>query len=367
MPGSSLLPYMPTWLDRLSDATRVWDADPRLIYYELLFAHWRELCILPTDLVELQRLARVESWGRDRFRHAWEAIQGRGSWKPPKFAQDEHGFYNRAGRQFFIKALGSVVRNHKGTLKQHGCRPCREAGHRVDLGEGWVRHCPRCQYDLWDEFPAVPWFPTYLPIVGSGAAPSPPSAEEEAAMAVYRDKIAHTFMETTRQARQLTPDEAMLITTWYRTEVPAQVILDLVSARAQRQRGRPPRYLTYFAEAVSEAVSRAEEAAAAAPIRRRRNGKELEHVALAARAPIIVSDRWTALLPQLRKRLGVETFRTYFKPLGVQAETGQEIVLQYPSQHFQAVLEEHRPLLEELLAPLAVILTDGAQSASTAA
>lgn len=246
------LPYMPLWVADLVDAVRGWPDDPRNVYVWLLMAHWTELGILPDDSEQLQRLALVSHWPPERFAAAWDVIQGKGSWKKPKFDSDEFGLYNARGREIFAEKMALQINGHRGSLKQHGCPQCRQAGRPTRLGDGWVRHCPSCNTDLWARFQLPPWMPNTLP--SEGDEPSSTTEPDEKSAERFARAVEEAAQRVLGFARPLSGDEGRLVLDWHRAGVPEGLVVEALETAMKKRKNKPPRSLRYFEPVVKEMV-----------------------------------------------------------------------------------------------------------------
>ena len=67
----------------------------------------------------------------------------------------------------------------------------------------------------------------------------------------------------------------------------------------------------------------------------------------------MTQERWARLKQRLAERLDPEEFRTWFKPLQAQADTGNRLVLLAPNQHFVHTLEQnYRPTIDQAILDL---------------
>jgi len=318
---SGLLPYMPLWVTSLLDATKAMAPEPRLVYYELLFVHWSEHCVLPDDVEALQRLARLTTWPAKRFRSAWNSLQAGGKTKRPKFVGDHFGLYNPRGRTVYRESIEKVAAAHLGSLKQHGCPECRARGQKVDLGDGWLRLCPRCGVDLWLRFPHLPWLPSLLPPIPTrGRVVVPRSVPRDVEREAYALAVEEAFLTVLSTARTLSPTEGEIILEWYAQGIPLEIVVTAMSEVASR-RGRRPQRLAYFRGVVAEQWAAHQKLTAAAT--------PVEPVAAATESVL-----WSEILERLQARLGVEEVAAWLRPLDVVEETPSSLVLAAPNPSF---------------------------------
>jgi hypothetical protein len=313
---------MPTWVAALSDATKAMDPDARLVYYELLFVQWSEHGVLPNDVEELQRLARLTEWPAERFGAAWGLIQG-GNGQKAKFVADRHGLYNARGRTEYRKSLERIVKSHRGLLAQHGCPECRELGRRIDLDDGWVRRCPRCGVDLWLRFPQVLWLPkVYPPEPKKARVVMPVEAPVDAEAEQYALAVEEAWIHICGRARTLGQSEGALILEWQAQGVPLGIVLDAIEELSHRA-GRRPATLVYFRPIIAERFATHQRVAAtAAP------------VAVQDGEPQRSSTTWSSILERLEERLSLDEVDTWLRPLVVASESRREVVLSAPNASF---------------------------------
>lgn len=398
MPDKTDLFYMPLKIEDLWRSTMLWDSDAQFIYRLLLEVHWLQRGILPKKIPMLRKLCRLEGWKLARFEEAFQEVQGAGAdrWEKPKFQEDEFGLYNARGRAILREVWEPRVTGHKGNLKQWGCRPCRENGKPIDLGDGWVRECPQCKLDLWSGFEEIPWLPTLVPKKGGPRDPTLGSSTFEAgeptptiarkkkkpqrpkpkpkaksierapeldlkpanpnnSEAAFCLAIESVVGEVLDSARMFNQDEAKMVMGLYEEGIPAEVavrtIRDVGRRYAAKNPNRPLRTVKYFLAGDNGGAIRE----SWAQIKKLQDATASDDV-VAKAAPVSRDSRsWEKIRSSIADKVSREEFDTWFAHLPVAEATPGRIVLKCPNQAIQGILQaDFREVLDASRGGIAV-------------